>query len=67
MKSTRLFLLALVIGLVLPTWAVAEAPGTIEWKAHNDKYEAHGKFQKWQFTRVTIPDGNLEEGIVEFE
>ncbi|MEM8994620.1 MAG: YceI family protein [Acidobacteriota bacterium] len=67
MKLTRIFPLLLAIGLVIPTVAVAEAPGTIEWKAHNDKYEAHGKFQKWQFTRVTIPDGNLEKGVVEFE
>ncbi|MEM1181907.1 MAG: YceI family protein [Acidobacteriota bacterium] len=67
MKLTRTLLLILAVAFALPHIAVAEAPGTIEWKAQSSKYDAHGKFQKWNFTRVTIPDGNLEKGVVEFE
>lgn len=68
MPTIRTLALALAALLLVPAFAAAEeAPGTIEWKANNKIYDAHGKFQKWQFTRITVPDGNLEQGTVEME
>ena len=67
----RLGLLALlaVAGLVIAAGAGAEgdAPGTLEFKTHNQMYDAHGKFEGWRFTRVDIPDGDLEQATVEIE
>ena len=59
--------LALVAGLTLTSTAGEGAPGTLEFKANNKMYSAHGKFESWHFTKVDIPDGNLEKGTVEFE
>ena len=44
-----------------------ETPGTLSFKASNKMYAADGKFEKWGFTKVDIPDGNLEKGTAEFE
>ncbi|MEM9597804.1 MAG: YceI family protein [Acidobacteriota bacterium] len=60
--------LGLVAVLALPATAGdSEAPGTIEFKANNKIYDAHGKFERWHFTKVDIPNGDLEKGTVEFE
>ena len=67
MKKIRTLVLALTALLLLPAFAAAEAPGTIEWKANNKIYDAHGKFNTWSFTRITVPDGDLEQGSVEME
>lgn len=45
----------------------AEAPGTLGFAASNKMYSAEGKFQKWHFTKVDIPDGDFEKGTAEFE
>lgn len=45
----------------------AEAPGVLSFKASNKMYSADGKFQKWHFTKVDIPDGDFEKGTAEFE
>ncbi|MEM6794106.1 MAG: YceI family protein [Acidobacteriota bacterium] len=59
---------ALLMTALLPATAWAEdSPGTIEFKANNKLYNAHGKFEKWKFTRVTVPGGNLEKGSVDIE
>ena len=68
MSKIRLLTFALAALLLVPSLAFAgDAPGTIEWKANNKIYDAHGKFQKWHFTRITVPDGDLEKGTVEME
>ena len=67
MPQTRTLVLALVALLAAPGLLLADAPGTIEFKANNKIYDAHGKFQKWHFTRITIPEGDLEKGTVEME
>lgn len=71
-KTLRSLALAIVAAALvlatLPSGAEQqEAPGTIEFKAHNKMYNAHGKFEKWHFTTVEIPDGDLTQGKVEFE
>lgn len=45
----------------------AEAPGLLAWKAESDRYEADGKFTRWSFTEVDIPEGDLEKGRVVME
>lgn len=45
----------------------ATAPGTLGFKASNKMYSADGKFEKWHFTKIDIPDGDLEKGTAEFE
>ncbi len=45
----------------------AEAPGTLSFKASNKMYSADGSFEKWHFTKVDIPEGDLEKGTAEFE
>lgn len=62
-----LALLAIGLGPAIAEHHESEAPGTLEFKAHNGMYNAHGKFQKWHFTNVAIPEGDLEKGVVEFE
>lgn len=69
-RNTLIALAAVLAVLALvPGTTVAgdDAPGTIEFKASNKMYSAHGKFEKWQLTKVDIPDGDLEKGTVEFE
>ena len=64
-------LAALLLGLLaLPTVADdgdGDAPGTLEWRAESDRYQAHGRFDSWHFTEIDIPDGDLEQGSVTFE
>ena len=65
-----LLTLALTAGLTLSTVAEhheSDAPGTLEFKANNKMYSAHGKFERWHFTEVNIPDGDLTKGTVAFE
>jgi polyisoprenoid-binding protein YceI len=65
-----LTLVALTAGLALSSVAdhhESKAPGTLEFKANNNMYSAHGKFERWHFTKVDIPDGDLTQGTVEFE
>lgn len=62
-----LTLLALGLGAAFSSVAEDGAPGTLEFKANNKMYSAHGKFESWHFTNVDLPDGNLENGSVEFE
>ena len=45
----------------------SSAPGSIEWKANNGVYSAHGSFETWRFTKVEIPDGDIEKAVVEIE
>ena len=45
----------------------SEAPGVLGFKASNKMYSADGKFSKWHFTQIDIPDGDIEKGTVEFE
>lgn len=47
--------------------AIGEAPGKLEFKAHNQIYDAHGKFETWSFTEVDIPGGDLTQGTVVME
>ncbi|MDA8020625.1 MAG: YceI family protein [Thermoanaerobaculia bacterium] len=66
---TASFALAvLLLGLVaLPSVAAdGDAPGTLEWRADSDRYQAHGRFDSWHFTEIDIPDGDLETGSVTF-
>ena len=68
--AASLALAGLLFGLLaLPTVADdhAEAPGTLEWWADSDRYEAHGRFDSWHFTEIDIPDGDIEKGSVTFE
>lgn len=62
-------LAVLFLGLLaLPTTAAeGEAPGTLEWRADSERYQAHGRFDSWHFTEIDIPDGDLEKGSVTFE
>lgn len=64
---TASFALAVLL-LALPTTAAdgGDAPGTLEWQASSDRYEAHGRFDSWHFTEIDIPDGDLEKGSVTF-
>ena len=45
----------------------ASAPGTLSFKASNKIYSAEGKFESWHFTKVDIPDGDLEKATAELE
>lgn len=39
-----------------PTFVVGEeTPGTLEFKAENNRYKADGSFKKWHFTAMNIP------------
>ena len=60
---------AALLALSLAPMSVAGdgAPGTLGFKASNKMYNADGKFEKWHFTKIDIPDGNLEKGTAEFE
>ena len=58
---------ALVMLCLAPVSFAGEAPGTLSFKASNKMYSADGKFERWHFTKVDIPDGNLEAGTAEFE
>lgn len=62
-------LAALVLLTAAPSIQAADtaAPGTLSFKASNQMYSAEGKFKKWHFTNVNIPDGDLEKGTAEFE
>jgi polyisoprenoid-binding protein YceI len=46
-----------------------ETPGTILFFARNSQYQAKGRFKRWHFTRLEIPQGNdgLEGGKAEIE
>ena len=58
----------LALGVLAPLLIASEdAPGLLEFKAHNKIYDAQGTFKQWRFTRVDIPEGDLEKGSVEFE
>ena len=61
-----LTLCALTLGAALASIAEGDAPGTLEFKANNKIYNAHGKFERWEITNVDLPDGDLEKGSVEF-
>ena len=57
-----------VLALIPGTTVAGDAsPGTIEFKASNKMYSAHGKFETWKLTKVDIPGGDLEKGTVEIE
>ena len=43
------------------------SPGTLSFKAQNKVFKAEGQFKNWRFTKVSIPDGDLEKGTVEIE
>lgn len=61
---------SLIIALLFaaaPALVADDAPGTLEFKAHNQIYNAQGSFKKWHFTKVDIPDGDFEKATVEFE
>lgn len=62
-----LAVLALLALLPGSTVAGDESPGTISFAASNDTYSAEGKFENWKFTKVDIPNGDLEQGTVEIE
>lgn len=66
-RRWTLCLTFVLIAALAPVIAADEAPGTLEWKAHNGMYNAHGSFKTWRFTRIDVPDGELENGSVEFE
>ena len=59
----------LLAALALPTVAAdhTDTPGTLEWRAESDRYQAHGRFNSWHFTEIDIPDGDVEKGSVTFE
>ncbi len=70
MKLSRktLTMTATLVALLASVAASAgDAPGSLEFKAQNEMYKAHGKFQKWHFTDISIPDGDLTQGSVTFE
>ncbi|MEL7061170.1 MAG: YceI family protein [Acidobacteriota bacterium] len=47
--------------------ADAGSPGSLEWKASSDRYDAHGTFESWRFLEVELPDGDFERGRAVFE
>jgi polyisoprenoid-binding protein YceI len=61
-----LTLLALSLGAALVSVAEGDAPGTLEFKANNKIYSAHGKFERWEIVNVELPEGDFEKGSVEF-
>jgi len=61
-----LTLLALGLSTALVSVAEGDAPGTLEFKANNGIYNAHGKFERWEVTKVDLPEGDIEKGSVEF-
>ena len=66
-RKTMTMTAALVALLASVAAGAGEAPGSLEFKAHNERYSAHGKFEKWHFTDVSIPEGDLTKGSVTFE
>lgn len=61
-----LTLVALGLSTALVSVAESDAPGTLEFKANNKIYSAHGKFERWEIVNVDLPGGDLEKGSVEF-
>ncbi|MEM9556600.1 MAG: YceI family protein [Acidobacteriota bacterium] len=45
----------------------SEAPGELSWAAESDRYQADGRFTRWSFTEIDIPDGDLTKGRVVME
>ena len=43
------------------------APGKIQFTAKNSRHPQTGTFEKWKFTKVDIPGGDIEKGTVELE
>ena len=66
--SLALILVAALAVVLIPASVVADgSPGILGFKASNQMYSADGSFSKWQFTKVEIPDGDIEKGKVEIE
>ncbi|MBN1517857.1 YceI family protein [Candidatus Sumerlaeota bacterium] len=45
----------------------ASAPGKIEFTGTNSMFTNTGIFPSWKFTKVEIPNGDVEKGVVELE
>lgn len=54
-------------GTALFAAEAAASPGKLGFKAQNKVFKADGEFKSWRFTKVDIPDGNIEKGTVEIE
>ena len=59
--------LALAVGVRLAAADSAPAPGELTFKAHNAVYNAEGRFDRWRFTKVDVPNGDITKGRVEIE
>lgn len=64
-------LAALAAGLIFAGSAVqaeeAAAPGSLKFVSKNKSFTANGQFNKWKFTKVDLPEGDITKGTVEFE
>ncbi|MEM8934720.1 MAG: YceI family protein, partial [Acidobacteriota bacterium] len=60
-------LIALAVAPLTAEHHETSSPGSIEWKANNAMYSAHGSFKNWKFTNVDVPDGDIEKATVELE
>lgn len=69
MRLTLALVLVAALAVVLvPASVVADgSPGVLGFKANNQMYNADGSFAKWHFTKVDIPNGDIEKGKIEIE
>lgn len=68
LRSSKLLSLFSALALAIVVAGAAQAADNeLTFKAHNAAYSADGSFTDWKFTKVSIPDGNLEKASFEIE